>query len=295
MNKVLLAGATGHLGKALLAELKRQGYQVRALVRDPEKARHLDGMADEWVVADATRPGTLAGICQGIDVVVSALGKSVSLQDRSKSSFYDVDFRGNSHLLEEAKRQGVSRFVYVSAFGAEKRRDLAYFGAHEAFVDELRGSGINYCVVRPPALFSALGEILDMARQGRAVVLGNGSPKTNPIAEADLAQVVVDAIPSFLTNIEAGGKNEYTRYQLTALACQALGRPRQRILKVPFWLVKALLPLVRLLDRNLYDKAAFMTAVCAEDCLAPRVGQRSLKAYYRERAAAAALPEPAAG
>jgi uncharacterized protein YbjT (DUF2867 family) len=68
MKKVLVAGSTGYIGSHVLQEFKNRGYWVRALVRDPEKAKkpgpHLEpviaNFADEIVTADATKPQSLA-------------------------------------------------------------------------------------------------------------------------------------------------------------------------------------------------------------------------------------------
>jgi nucleoside-diphosphate-sugar epimerase len=83
-------------------------------------------LADEYRIADAGLPDTLAGSGQGQDVIISALGKAVSSQDKSKVSFQQVDFSGNVHILYEAQAASVKKFVYVSAFHAEKYPYLAY-------------------------------------------------------------------------------------------------------------------------------------------------------------------------
>src|SRR5690606_2556708 len=103
MKKILLAGATGHLGQHLLQELKQQGYFVKVMCRDIKKAAALNPLPDEIVVADATRRTDFKNICQGVDMVISAMGKSISLKDKSNENFQEIDFRGNLRLLREAK------------------------------------------------------------------------------------------------------------------------------------------------------------------------------------------------
>ncbi|SPJ24605.1 NAD(P)H-binding protein [Palleronia abyssalis] len=68
---VLVAGATGYLGRFLCAEYARRGHHVTALVRD---ARRAGTLADLTVEAEATRPDTLKGIIDGTELVVSSLG-----------------------------------------------------------------------------------------------------------------------------------------------------------------------------------------------------------------------------
>lgn len=72
MQSVFIAGATGYLGRFLCAAYRSRGHLVAALVRDRGRAEDLD--ADVLIEAEATRPETLSGVMDGIDLVVSALG-----------------------------------------------------------------------------------------------------------------------------------------------------------------------------------------------------------------------------
>ncbi|HEX8853149.1 MAG TPA: NAD(P)H-binding protein, partial [Pyrinomonadaceae bacterium] len=159
MERVLVAGAPGQLGRYVLAELRRRGYRTRALVRDASRAATLQGEADETVSGDVTRPETLAHVCEQVDVVFSAVGAPLSLK-RGGASYREVDFEGNRNLLAAARAAGVRRFVYVSVFGAERLRESEYVRAHEDFVQELQRSGLAHTVVRPTGFFSAMGEML---------------------------------------------------------------------------------------------------------------------------------------
>ncbi len=74
MSKVLIAGATGYLGRYLVKELKKQGHWVRALARNPKKLEDLKDHIDEIVEAELTNPESLCGICDGIDILISSIG-----------------------------------------------------------------------------------------------------------------------------------------------------------------------------------------------------------------------------
>jgi len=79
---VLVAGATGYLGRFVVQEFKRRGYWVRALARKPERlaepgpflAPAVRDQIDDLFVGQVTQPETLAGLCDGIDVVFSSVG-----------------------------------------------------------------------------------------------------------------------------------------------------------------------------------------------------------------------------
>jgi uncharacterized protein YbjT (DUF2867 family) len=279
MKKILLAGATGQLGKYIFRELKLQGYEARVLARNLKKAQLLFPDPEELVLADATNPVSLEGCCEGIDVVISAIGKSVSLRNQGNASFHDIDYKANLNLLREAQRANVKQFIYISAFGADRFHNLAYFKAHADFEKALRNSGLNYTILQPVALFSAYEDVATMARKGRIASLGKGDKKTNPIFEGDLAKVVVENINKPSSTIPLGGPVAYTRFEILKIACEAAGYTG-RIPNIPFEYVNSLLPFVRLLSRNLYDKLAFMVAVSKVDCLAPPTGELSLEAYF---------------
>ena len=115
MTKLILFGATGNLGKEIAKIAIQQGYELTIVVRNKDKAQKLANITDKFIVADITNPNALKDICKGFDIVISALGKSVSPNDNSKPSFHDIDLIANSNILDDAKKNRVSKFVYVSA------------------------------------------------------------------------------------------------------------------------------------------------------------------------------------
>lgn len=279
MKKILLAGATGHLGRYIYRELKQHGYEVRVLARQLKNARMLFPDPEDLVLADATEPKALEGCCAGIDVVISAMGKNISLRNQDDGSFQEIDYKANLNLLHEASNASVQQFVYVSAFGARQYPGLAYFKAHADFEKSLCSSGLNFTILQPVALFSAFEELVAMARKGKVASLGNGTKKTNPIFEGDVAKVAVSAIGQPDQVIPLGGKRFYTRRELVQIACEAAGYTG-KIMEVPFKFIDSLLPLARLLSRSLYDKLALMVAVSKADCIAPALGELSLEEYF---------------
>ncbi|MEJ2194003.1 MAG: NAD(P)H-binding protein [Ignavibacteriaceae bacterium] len=74
MKKVLVAGATGYLGKYVVQEFKKQGYWVRALTRNFEKLADIREFIDEIFIGEVTKPDSLLSICKDIDVVFSSIG-----------------------------------------------------------------------------------------------------------------------------------------------------------------------------------------------------------------------------
>jgi uncharacterized protein YbjT (DUF2867 family) len=280
MKKILLFGATGNLGKEIAKEAKQQCYDLTAVVRNKNKAEKLKSIIDNYVVADITDPHSLTGICKHYDVVISALGKSVSINDNSKPSFNDIDLIANSNILNEAKINGVKKFVYVSAFHSEKYLHLEYFRVHHEFAESLKKSGINYSIIKPPAIFSSFLDMIEMAKKGQLFNIGEGDKKTNPIYEADLAKACVDSVKSNNVINEIGGKTIYTRKQLNEIIQKEVN-PAKRTKRVPIWLLKSLLPVIKVFKKNLYDKFIFFLEVVQHDTIAPQIGEMKFEDYIR--------------
>lgn len=284
MKRVLVAGATGYLGRFVVREFKNQGHWVRALARNPQKLRDagpfLDpavyNLADEIFVGEVTRPETLAGMCDTIDVVFSSIGIT---RQRDNVSFMDVDYQGNKNILDCAVQAAVKKFIFVSVFKADIINNLA--SARELFVGELRNSGLDYTVIRPTGYFSDMSDYLKMAKAGRVYLIGDGRHRINPIHGADLAKVCVDGVDSGQNAIAVGGPETYRHEDIAELAFSVLGKTR-KITKIPLWVVNPLVKIMRPFSLHYYTLAAFFTAVVQNDFDAPEAGTHTLKEYYEE-------------
>lgn len=280
MTKLLLFGATGKLGKEIAKVAKQQGYDLTVVVRNKDKAQQLTSITNSYIVADITHPQALTDICNGFDIIISALGKSVSPKDHSKPSFNDIDLVANSNILYGAKKSGVKKFVYVSAFHSEKYLHLEYFRVHHEFEERLKASGINYSIIKPPAIFSGFLDMIDLAKKGQLFNIGKGDKRTNPVYEVDLANECVNSIKDENVVKEIGGKTVYTRRELNEIIQKEVC-PAKSTKNVPLWAFNFSLPVLKVLKRNMYDKFAFFIAVMQEDIIAPQVGQMKFEDYIK--------------
>lgn len=278
MKKVLLFGGTGHLGRKIAASLQQKRHEITAVVRNKQREEVLAGIASHFIIADVTNPEQLSGICHGYDCVVSSLGKSVSPDDKSKPSFRKIDYEANSAILADAIKCGVQKFVYISAFGAEKNLHLEYFRVHHEFSEKLKASGINYTIVKPPALFSSFIDLVNMARKGRLITMGKGDKLTNPIDESDLAAICSEVMNQNNRTIEAGGKTIYSRRQINDIIQQHVN-PKGKVRTVPVSMIRMGLPVIKAISKNMYDKFAFFLEVTQHDTIAPQTGKTTLEEY----------------
>jgi uncharacterized protein YbjT (DUF2867 family) len=283
--RVLVAGATGYLGKFVVRELKSRGYWVRVLTRSIERLEQpgpftapviARDSVDEVFVGELTDPDTLAGLMDGIDVVFSSVGIS---RQRDGLSFEQVDYQCNRNLLDLCEGSGVKKFVYVSMQGAENIRHLAITDAHERVVEDLAASGMHYAIVRPCGYFSDMGVLLDMAKKGRVWLVGDGSNRMSPIHGADLAAVCVDAIEAEALEVEAGGPEVMTQREAAQLALDVVGKP-EKITVIPLWLARGLVKFIGLLSKQFGDLADFIVTAGEIDGVGPPLGKRTLRSYF---------------
>ncbi|MDX2173351.1 MAG: SDR family oxidoreductase [Bacteroidota bacterium] len=278
--KILLFGATGNLGKEIAKEIVGRGFDLTIVVRNETKAKQMSDITSKYVIADVCNKSTLDNIFDDQEMVISALGKSVSPNDKSKPTFKEVDYNANENILNEAKKAGVKKFIYVSAFHSEKYLHLEYFKVHHDFSELLKKSGLDYTIIKPPAIFSAFIDMIDMAKKGQLVNIGKGDKKTNPIYEGDLAKITVEAINLQNSIIEAGGKKIYTRKQLNEIVQNEINS-QKKIRTVPMSLFKMTLPIIKLFSKNTYDKFVFFIEVMQHDTIAPQQGEMTFEEYVR--------------
>lgn len=278
MQNILLAGSTGYLGMYIARELHKKGYDFKAIARNPEKLKQNDIKANEMIAAELTQPDSVKDCCEGIDIVISTVGIT---RQKDGLTYMDVDYQANLNLLEEAKKQGVKRFIYISALNGEKLKHLKICGAKELFAEQLKNSGIDYCIVRPNGFFSDMSEFFHMAKKGKIYLFGDGELKTNPIHGEDLATVCVNAIETPDKEIEIGGPETLTQNEIAGLAFDILGE-KPKVVYIPHWVRVAILKMVRLFTGSkVYGPIEFFMTVMAMDMVAPETGSHTLKEHFR--------------
>ena len=274
--RVLIAGATGSVGRQAVAALKARNHRVTALSR---RANELAGIADRVIPFDAT-----SGIPElaGHDVVLSALGAPVASRHRDRSAFHNIDYKANLNLLTACKRAGIGRFVYVAAHVEPGYADTAYIRAHEEFVQALRAAApvISSTVVRPTGIFSAFDDLIAMARRGALPVIGGGMARTNPIHQADVAEVCANRIAEGPAEISIGGPDTLTRRDIADLVFAAIDR-KPRLIPVSPGMFAFAAKAAGLFQPRLGELLDFVARVSVTDSIAPAIGRRRLEDYLR--------------
>lgn len=277
MEKILLAGATGYLGGYIAEELRKQGYFCRTLVRNPDRLRKKHLEPDEVFEAALTDREAIRQCCEGMDAVISTVGIT---RQKDGLRYMDVDYRANLNLLEEAMESGVRKFIYVSVLHGERLRHLKICQAKERFVDQLKASGLDYCVLRPNGFFSDMRDFFTMAVRGRVYLFGDGEQKINPIHGEDLARLCVDCLHGREKEMAVGGPEVLSHNAIARIAFETLGQ-EPRICYIPEWLRAGTLKVAGLFDRSRwYGPLEFFLTILTMDMQAPPCGHHRLKEYF---------------
>lgn len=185
-----VTGATGFVGQALLERAARAHRKVRALTRAPQKAQ--DEL--EWVRGDLADQASLDRLVQGAEAVIHVAG----VVSADAAGFEAGNVAGTLNVIEAAVRAGVPRLVFVSSLAA-REPELSAYGASKARAEKLvMASGLDWTIVRPPAIYGLRDkELLDLfkaARWGLVPMPGKGG-RASYLHVDDLARLLLALIP----------------------------------------------------------------------------------------------------
>ncbi|MGY5846197.1 SDR family oxidoreductase [Salegentibacter sp. HM20] len=157
MEKILIAGATGHTGLRVIEILNNtKHFKPVAMIRDEQQKQMFDDMDVESVFADLEKDVDHA--FKGIDRVIFAAGSGSKTGPEKTTS---VDQEGAKKMVDAAKKHKVKKFIMLSAMGTDdplQNKDLEhYLKAKKEADDYLVDSGIVYTIVQPGALTDDLG------------------------------------------------------------------------------------------------------------------------------------------
>ena len=187
--KAFVAGATGETGRRIVSQLLDRSIEVRAFVRDAEKARSIFPAGVEIISGDVLRVDTLKDAMAGCTVVFCATGARPSFDPTGP---YLVDFEGTKNLVNASKAAGIEQFVLVTSLCVSKLlHPLNLFWGilvWKKWAEEyLQRSGLTYTIVRP-------GGLKNDDNDDRIVMQGLDSLFDGSIPRTKVAQVCVEAI-----------------------------------------------------------------------------------------------------
>ncbi len=227
--QVALTGATGFVGRAVVAELLSAGHSVRVLARSP--ATSSLPAAIEVVKGDLADVEAINMLVAGAETVVHVAGLISAI---NRQDFFAVNEAGTRMVAEAAARGGVKRLVHVSSLSA-RRPELSAYGASKAAGEVVLSSAatdMGVIIIRPPAVYGpgdkATLPLVKALLSSPVVLAGQSASRFSLIHVADLARVIAAAAESKLTGafeVDDGKPGGYSWTELVAIASEAQGMP----------------------------------------------------------------------
>jgi uncharacterized protein YbjT (DUF2867 family) len=140
--KILIVGATGTLGRQIARQAIDKGYQVRCLVRNPNKALFLQEWGAEIVKGDLCKSQTLPSSLEGIDVIIDA----ATARATDSLSVKQVDWEGKVNLIQAAQKAKIKRYLFFSLLNAKEYPDVPLMQIKYCTELFLQESGLNYTI-----------------------------------------------------------------------------------------------------------------------------------------------------
>ena len=205
--KVLVTGATGFVGRAVLAALQADDHSPRMLVRAPD-ARATRELASRFnaepVGGDILEPADVRRATAGMEAVVHLVG---IISEVGRNTFENAHVVATRHVVEAARAAGVKRYVQMSALGTRPDAVSRYHRTKWAAEELVRGSGLSWTILRPSLIYGAEDHFTNLfaalARWSPFLpVMGKGEALLQPVSVEAVALAFVRA----LTEPAAGGR-----------------------------------------------------------------------------------------
>jgi uncharacterized protein YbjT (DUF2867 family) len=270
---LLLTGATGLVGSAVLRRLVAEGAQVRCLVRDPRRLG-TQRVRVQIALGDLTDPPSFRNALRGVHTVIHL---AASIRDQPGGSIEELNGIATWRMVEAAERSGVERFVFFSALGASTHHRSRFFRAKALAEQAVREAGLHSTVFAPSIVYAPGDPWLTLLERLALLPLMPVSGRGRAVYEPIWAEDVADCA---MATLRMGGERRHERYELAGpetlshveivrLVLRSLDR-RRALLRVPTPIVSRAL---RLLEATMGARA-FATWDEAELMEAPMISAR---------------------
>lgn len=242
--EIAVVGATGFVGRHLVAHLVERGHRVIAISRD---GRRLAGWSDgvQARAADVT-DGDLDAALAGADGIVHL----AAIPRETKGRTFDgVNVRGTQRVVHAAERIGARRLVHLSVLGVADDPHLAYLYSKWRAEDAVRSSSLDWVVLRPSLMFGPGDGFFNLVKTtlrwwspGIVAIPGRGDTRFQPLSVDDLAIGVEKAMTDagHVRSVhQLGGPDWMTYRQIVDEVMRATGMRRLKV-GVPIPLISAL-------------------------------------------------------
>jgi len=272
---ILVTGATGTVGRALLPKLLEAGEEVRVLVRDPRGLGRLrvDVRIALGDLAELSDPRVVRQALRGASTVIHL---AAAIRDQPAAKVEELNGLATARLLRGAEEAATERFMFFSAIGASEFQRTRFFRAKALAESAVRRSPLASTVFAPSIVYARDDPWVKLQRRLAllpAVPLsGSAEAAFEPIWAEDVARCVVASLEGDgegSERYELAGPERLTYEQMARLIARATGRERPMV-HVPLGLVRASLAGLR----RVFGEAVFATWEEAELMEVPMVSER---------------------
>lgn len=244
MRCVAVTGATGFVGRHLVAALAQAGWQVRLLMRRDPVVSQWRGIAPQIIAGDLRDAAALDALVDGVDRVVHVAGL---IKAARRETFFDVNVTGSVLLAEAiARRAPAAQLLHVSTMAAREPQLSDYSASKRAGEDAVRRIlSTRATVIRPPAVYGP-GDpeslvFFKLARGRRVPLAGPPGGRAALIHVADLVSLMTAMLESpdggvwYAADARPGG---YTWREVFSAAAVAVGNPGAKLFDAPAALLR---------------------------------------------------------
>lgn len=284
---VTVFGGSGFIGAQVVRALAKRGYRVRIAVRRPNVSYRMRVLGDvgqiELVQANLRNGPSIARALEGAEACINLVG---ILHEQGRQRFQTLHAKGAEDVAVAAANQGITRFVQVSAIGADLEAGSKYARTKAMGEEAVRKAIPQAVIVRPSVVFgiddSLFNRFATLASLLPVIPLpGGGETKFAPVYVGDLAQAIANAVSDPACagkTYEIGGPRIYTYRQLMELTLAEIHKHRV-LLPLP-WAVSSLIGSLAELPSKLLPIPPVLTAdqvAALKTDAVPRPGAPGLK------------------
>jgi len=240
---ILVTGATGFIGRALLPRLAEAGHTIRCLVRaSPRSPRLPPRVPVQLAIGALDDPRVLRSALMGVDTVIHLAG--AEWQGRH-GDLLAVDVNGTRALVEAAAASGVDRFIYLSHLGADRASAYPVHKAKGIAEEFIRQSDFNHLIIRSAFVYGRedvlINTLAALIRLSPGVVFlpGDGRTTLQPLWVEDLAICLEWALADtalWNQTLSIGGPEFVTLRELVELVMEKTKTRRRIMTASPVWL-----------------------------------------------------------